>query len=137
MTNYGVAVRPHTTLRRLLVHPTDKVELAEQGELVSQTPGKNCGVEYTGETGRLLKTRLDEHRKDVDNTNNETYTRSGKRLMSNFNKSALTDHATTENHIVDEFFIIDKTVKQKNPAHKGSLLYQKDKDTNEQTRGQL
>ncbi len=25
----------------------------------------------------------------------------GNRLMSNFNRSAVTDHATTENHIID------------------------------------
>ena len=30
----------------------------------------DCDVEYIGETGRLQKTRLDEPRKDVDNTNN-------------------------------------------------------------------
>ncbi|KAI0220012.1 hypothetical protein LSAT2_028453 [Lamellibrachia satsuma] len=54
------------------------------------------------QTGRLLKTRLEEHRKDVDNTKKEKYTRSGKkRLMSTINKSALTDHVTTENHIID------------------------------------
>ena len=37
---YGDAttMRPHTTLRRLLVHPRDKVDLAEQGELVYQIP---------------------------------------------------------------------------------------------------
>ena len=81
MKKYGVvtAMRPHTTLRCLLVHLKDKVELAEQGELVYLIPCKNCGAEYIGETGRLLKTRQDEHRKDVDNTNNETYTRSGKK----------------------------------------------------------
>ena len=104
LKKYGVAttMRPHTTLRRLLVHPKDKVELEEQGELVYQIPCKNCGAEYIGETGRLLKTRLEEHRKDVDNTKKEKYTRSGKkRLMSTINKSALIDHATTENHIVD------------------------------------
>ena len=104
LKKYGVATAmlPHTTLRRLLVHPKDKVELEEQGELVYQIPCKNCGAEYIGETGRLLKTRLEEHRKDVDNTKKEKYTRSGKkRLMSTINKSALTDHATTENHIID------------------------------------
>ena len=92
LKKYGVAtaMRPHTTLRRLLVHPKDKVELEEQGELVYQIPCKNCGAEYIGETGRLLKTRLEEHRKDVDNTKKEKYTRSGKkRLMSTINKSAL------------------------------------------------
>ena len=95
-------MRPHTTLRRLLVHPKDKVELEEQGELVYQIPCKNCVAEYIGETGRLLKTRLEEHRKKVDNKKKEKYTRGGKeRLMSTINKSALTDHATTENHIID------------------------------------
>ena len=81
LKKYGVAtaMRPHTTLRRLLVHPKDKVELEEQGELVYQIPCKNCGAEYIGETGRLLKTRLEEHRKDVDNTKKEKYTRSGKK----------------------------------------------------------
>ncbi|KAK2176307.1 hypothetical protein NP493_672g01011 [Ridgeia piscesae] len=97
MKKYGVATAtcPHTTLKRVLVHPKDKVELVEQGELLYQIPCKNCGAECIGETGRLLKTRLDEHRKDADNTNNEKYTRS--------NKSALTvtDHAMTENHIID------------------------------------
>ena len=51
MNKYGVttALRPHTTLRRLLVHPEDKEELAEQGELVDQIPCKNCGAEYIGD----------------------------------------------------------------------------------------
>ena len=76
LKKYGVAtaMRPHTTLRCLLVHPKDKVELEEQGELVYQIPCKNCGAEYIGETGRLLNTRLEEHRKDADNTK-EKYTR--------------------------------------------------------------
>ena len=64
-------MRPYTTLRHMLVHSKDKVELEEQGELVNQIPCKNCGAEYIGETGRLLKTRLEEHRKDVDNTENK------------------------------------------------------------------
>ncbi len=32
------AMRPHQTLRRLLVHPKDKVEPDEQGELVYSIP---------------------------------------------------------------------------------------------------
>ena len=92
-------MRPHTTLMRLLVHPKDKVELEEQGELVYQIPCKNCGAEYIGETGRLLKTRLEEHRKDVDNTKKEKYTRSGKKdwCLPLINSPL----QTTENHIID------------------------------------
>ena len=103
MTN--ITVIPYvdgvSTIRRLLVHPKDNDELEEQVELVYQIPCKNCGAEYIGETWRLLKTRLDEHRKDVDNTKNGKYTRSGKKLMFTIKKSALTDHATTEIHIID------------------------------------
>ena len=51
LKKYGVAttMHLHTTLRRLLVHPKDKVELEEQGELVYQIPCKNCGAEYIGD----------------------------------------------------------------------------------------
>ena len=50
MKKYGVvtAMRPHTTLRHLLVHPQDKVEIIEQGRAVYQIPCNNCGVEYIG-----------------------------------------------------------------------------------------
>ena len=80
MKKYGdaTAMRPHTTLSRLLVHSEDKVELAEEGELVYLIPGNNCGAEYTRETGRQVKTRLYEHSKNVDKLDNEKYTRSGK-----------------------------------------------------------
>ena len=76
---YGVAtaMRPRTTLTRLLVHPEVKVDLAEQGELMYQISCKNCGAESIGETGIVLKTPLYEHRKDGDNANNEKYTRDG------------------------------------------------------------
>ena len=87
MKTYGIATatrphRPTPTPRHLLGHPEDKVELPEQGELVYRISCTNCGAECIGEPGRLLKTRLDEHRKDADNTNIENYTRSGKLLTS-------------------------------------------------------
>ena len=64
MKKYGVAtaMKPHSTLRRFLVHPKDKCEMAEQGELVYQIPCQNC----VGETGRLFRNRLEEHQKDVN-----------------------------------------------------------------------
>ena len=44
--------------------------------------------------------------------NNEKYTRSGEKdhVMYNFNKSTLTDHATTKNHVIcwEGAKIIDK-----------------------------
>ena len=95
-------MRPHTTLRRLLVHPNDTLEPEEHGELVYQIPCKSCGAAYTGETGRLFKTRLDEHKEDVENAQKEQYTRSEKkRSQSVTNKSALTDHTATDTHLID------------------------------------
>ena len=63
MIKYATAMCPHTTLRRLLVHPKDNVELAEQGDLVYQTPGNNCGAEYIGETAENATVRTQEERK--------------------------------------------------------------------------
>ena len=98
LKKYGVttAMRPHTTLRRLSVHPKDKVE-QEQGELFYQILCKSCGAAYIKETGRLFKTRLNEHKKE--NVQKEQYMGSGKKqLQSTTNKSDLT---ITNNHLID------------------------------------
>ena len=95
-------MRPHTTLRHLLVHRKDRVEPEEQGELVYQVRLKSCGTAYIQETGRLFKTRLNEHMKDAENAQKEHDTRcKKKRLQPTTNKSALTDHTTNENHLID------------------------------------
>ena len=92
-------MRPHTTLRHVLVHPKDKAEPEEQGELVYQIPWNSCSAACIGETGILF--RLDEHKNDVENAPKEQYTTSRKkRSLSTTNTSALTDHATTENHLI-------------------------------------
>ena len=51
-------MHPHTTMRRLLVHPKDNIEPEEQGELVYQILCIICGAAYIGEIKRLFKTRL-------------------------------------------------------------------------------
>ena len=57
LKKYGIATTmcPHTSLRCLLVHPNDKVELEEQGELVYPIPARtevSSILERQGETGR-------------------------------------------------------------------------------------
>ena len=76
LKKHGVttAMRPHTTLTRLLVHPNDKVELEEQGELLYKILCKSCGAAYVRETGRLFKTRLIEHKKGVENAHTKNST---------------------------------------------------------------
>ena len=59
-------------------------------------------AEYIGETGRLLKNTTGGTQKGRRQHEKKRNTQgAGKRLMSTINKSALTDHATTENHIID------------------------------------
>ncbi len=104
MKKYGIAtaMRPHTTLRRLLVHPKDKCDMTKDGELVYQIPCRDCDMSYVGETGRLFKYRLEEHKKDVNSVPVQQFTRNArKQSQSTLNKSALTDHTTVENHEID------------------------------------
>ena len=101
---YGIStsVRPNSTLRQLLVHPKDKLEALENGEIVYRIPCKMCNKSYIGETGRQLKTRIDEHKKDVNSISSQTFTRNKrKESQSTIHKSAITDHVATSNHIID------------------------------------
>ena len=88
------AVRPHTVLRSMLVHPKDKISDEEKPEVVYKIPCKNCERVYVGETGRPLAARVKEHRKEVDSI-------TGIFIRTVCNKSAITDHACNENHVID------------------------------------
>ena len=101
---YGIStsVRPHSTLRQILVHPKDKLETLENGEIVYKIPCKICNKAYIGETGRQLKTRIEEHKKDVNSISSQTFTRNTRKLSENtIHKSAITDHVAASNHIID------------------------------------
>jgi len=97
-----VAVRPVKTLRRLVVHPKDKQEKEEIMDCVYKISCGNYAKTYMGETGRKFGTRLKEHKTDVEATTNKPFTRS-QRLssLSEQNKSALTDHASHDNHVIN------------------------------------
>ena len=104
LKRYGIttAVRPCTTLRQQLVHPKDKVDKEENGDVVYKIPCKMCEQSYIGETGRQLKTRVEEHKKDVNTVADQTYTRGNrKQSQTTIHKSAITDHAATYNHTID------------------------------------
>jgi len=92
-----VTVRPVKTLRRLLVHPKDKQENEEITD-----PCSNCEKTYIGETGSKLGTRLKEHKTVVEATTKKPFTRSQRlHSLSEQNKSALTDHASRDNHLIN------------------------------------
>ena len=98
----ATANRPHRTLRNFVVYPKDKVKDEEKTELIYHVPCKNCSSSYVGETGRKFGLRIKEHKKEVDSFTAGTQTRASKaRESSVTRKSAITDHAMEENHVID------------------------------------
>jgi len=104
LKSHGIATanRPHRTLRNFVVHPKDKVKDEEKTELIYRVPCKNCSSSYVGETGRKFGLRIKEHKKEVDSFTAGTQTRASRaRESSVTHKSAITDHAVEENHVID------------------------------------
>ena len=88
-------VRPHQNIRRILVHPKDKVEDSKKTHYVYHIPCKSCNYTYIGETGRTFGTRVEEHKKDdFENITTRRSTTEQKRVSKVIeHKSATTDHA--------------------------------------------
>jgi len=104
LKSHGIATanRPHRTLRNFVVHPKDKVRDEEKTELIYRVPCKNCSSSYVGETGRKFGLRVKEHKKEVDSFTAGTQNRASRaRESSVTHKSAITDHAVEENHVID------------------------------------
>ena len=95
-------MRPFQTIRNYVVHPKDKLEKEEISESVYCIPCKGCEKVYVGETGRNFGVRMNEHRKEVERNEETRYTRSQKQTAEITTcKSAITDHARRENHVID------------------------------------
>jgi len=96
------ATKPCKTLRSILIHPKDKEDKKQTSECVYKVPCANCDKTYVGETGRKLGVRLQEHRTEVEFKTKWAFTRSQRSSTSaEYNKSALTDHALQENHVIN------------------------------------
>ena len=67
------AVKPHRTLRQLLVHPKDKREITKTGNCIIGC--QNCDHSYVGETSRMFGVRLAEHQVEVKKVSEKKYTR--------------------------------------------------------------
>ena len=99
--NVAVAMKHHTTLRSLLVHPKDKRDDHNTTSALYSLPCMNCELEYIGETGRKFGTRLNEHKTEVDKVSKTVVTRaSRKESLSTIHKSAVTDHVVEQNHVI-------------------------------------
>ena len=69
----AVSVKPHRTLRSMLVHPKDKTKETEKCEVVYEIGCLNCEDVYIGETGRKIGIRLKEHMKVVESSSSSSY----------------------------------------------------------------
>ena len=104
-------MKPHKTLRNMLVHPKDKRNPMQTAEAIYEIPCKNCPKTYVGETGRLFKTRLSELRTETEKVSAKSYTRAQRKSStSEIHKSAITEHVASSNHVIgwDEAKIIDQ-----------------------------
>jgi len=113
LKSYGIATanRLHRTLRNFVVHPKDKVKDEGKTELIYGVPCKNCSSSYVVETGRKFGLRIKEHKKKVDSFTAGTQTRAFRARESSItHKSAITDHAVEENHVIDwdEAKVVDR-----------------------------
>jgi hypothetical protein len=104
MNNYNIAtaMKPHTTLRNLLVHPKDKREPLNSTDVIYSIPCKNCDQAYIGETGRKFGKRLEEHKSEAEKLSANVRTRANRKAsQSTVNKSAISDHVVDTNHVID------------------------------------
>ncbi|XP_072041401.1 uncharacterized protein [Amphiura filiformis] len=100
----ATAMKPNTSLRKLLVHPKDKIDPINSTDCVYEIPCTNCNQTYVGETGRKFATRLNEHKKETTRVekSKQNYTRqTRKQSETEQSKSAIADHAVQKNHVID------------------------------------
>lgn len=99
---FSVVCRPQCTLRRLLVHPKDRIEEENVVGCVYKVPCSSCKQCYIGETGRKFGTRLGEHRREVETLEQRTYTRATRiKAQAEEHKSAIANHAARNNHVIN------------------------------------
>ena len=105
LKRHGVqsAMKPYNTLRQNLVHPKDKRPITDNAGVIYQIPCQQCPKSYIGETGRCFGFRLKEHKDEVEKVDKTArFTRSQRKTSeSTYHKSALTDHTSQNNHIID------------------------------------
>ena len=108
---FATAMKPHCTLRNMLVHPKDKRDPHQTAEIIYEIPCHGCKKSYIGESGRLFGTRLKEHKTEVDKVSAKSYTRAQRKAsIDEQYKSAVTEHVAATNHAIgwDEAKVIDK-----------------------------
>ena len=108
---FSTSLKPHATIRKALVHPKDKRDPLQTAEAVYEIPCKSCPKTYIGETGRLLSTRVKEHKTESEKAGEKTFTRAQRKSSATETyKSAIAEHTATNNHVIgwEEAKVIDQ-----------------------------
>ena len=97
------AMKPYNTLRQNLVHPKDKRPITDNAGVIYKIPCQQCPKSYIGETGRCFGIRLKEHKDEAEKVERSArFTRLQRKTSeSTYHKSALTDHSSQNNHVID------------------------------------
>ena len=138
--NIASAMRPHCSLRKMLVHPKDKRDPLQTTDVIYNIPCKNCDKSYVGETGRKFGKRMDEHKSEAEKAGATVRTRAArKESQSTVNKSAITDHVVGENHVInwDEAKIIGKETDKYKRWVKEAIEIRKQRTTMNRDEGQF
>ena len=100
--NIETPVKPHITIRRLVVHPKDKLEDNHKCGVIYRVNCLSCQQIYLGETGRKLETRIKEHEDETTQVTSKPKTRSTSVSEDTTKfKSAIPEHIRSQNHLMD------------------------------------
>ena len=94
-----MSMKPHITLKRMLVHLKDKWSLLEKAGVVYLVCSKDCLFMYTAETERRYGMKGKEHKRDVKTLEKYTWART-KDLLLETHPLSITDHTVKENHTI-------------------------------------
>ena len=94
----ATANRPCRTLQNFVVQGWRE----DRTDLSCPLQYGNCSSSYVGDTGRNFGLKIKEHKKELDSFTAGTQIRASRaRESSVTHKSAITDHAVEENHVID------------------------------------
>lgn len=91
--NLGIAQKPENTIKRFHSKLKCKIPTELMSNIVYQIPCKECDKVYVGQTGRYLKTRVTEHKRDMTNILNP--------IKRKENNTALAEHTLETLHPFD------------------------------------
>ena len=95
------SVKPHTNLRKILVHPKDKQKTDDKTGVVYEISCASCDKTYIGETARKFGTRRDEHKSEAVKHKTENTTRAARHASQSIEfDSAVAEHSVKENHVI-------------------------------------